>query len=483
MDTESTKKNIVQDVLPPKRTIRNIEVSLRGHGSSQKSTADIFKKNIISKKKDDADFAPAKPKEKFTRSVNIRKPQKEEAPLVIIGKNPPPPPKIPSYLYQYDIPKKKSKKVLYISTIILCIVLAFGVSVLFKSAEIKISPKTLSQTFSENFTAKKDTTGSDLGYQIVTISKEMDQAVTATQDQKIIKKAQGRIIVYNTGSASQKLILGARFQTPEGLLFKSTSVVTVPGSSIKSGKSIAGSVEVPVEANAPGPTYNIGLKDFTLPGLKGDAKYTQIYARSKTGMTGGFIGTQKVVSADVLSSVDVTLENSLKQSLSKDIVSQIPSNFVLYTGGLSYTFDPSVEINSATSSAVLRKKATASAVIFDKGTLARAIIAQVIPHSVNDVIKITNLDSFIFSYPASTTPDLSTADNLNFNLSGKANFVWVFDENKLKSDLLGLPRDKATQLISTYTSVREAWVTIKPFWNNTIPTEIQKVTVVNTLPQ
>ena len=140
-----------------------------------------------------------------------------------------------------------------------------------------------------------------------------------------------------------------------------------------------------------------------------------------------------------------------------------------------------MQITSASSTAVLRKKATATAVIFDKGALARAIVSQVIPDAVNDVVKITNLESFQFSYPNTPSLDLNSNSPINFNLSGEAQFVWVFDENKLKSDLLGLSKSDVNTLIASYPAISEAWIKTQPFWNQTIPKDPAKVTFINTL--
>ena len=72
-------------------------------------------------------------------------------------------------------------------------------------------------------------------------------------------------------------------------------------------------------------------------------KYTKIFARSKTEMTGGFSGMQKVVSKETMDNSDKELEELLKKSLSMDIVSQIPENFVLYENSVSYNLEPTTQ--------------------------------------------------------------------------------------------------------------------------------------------
>ncbi len=460
-------KNIVQDVIPPKKSIRNVKINSR------------------------EEVQETIPKKSFPRITrDISKPKVEEIKPTYVkptetllgGRPPVVPPNNISYKYEFDKPKKKSKKILYSSVFVLVLLGAFGVSAFFKSAKITVTPKNQVLALSDNFSAKKDVTGSALGFQVVTVSKEVEKTAQASGESMVNKKAKGTIVIYNTyGEEAQKLVATTRFQTPEGLIFRLINPVTVPGTSLKSGKTVAGSVEAEVEADKAGAEYNVSFKDFTIPGFKGDPKYTKIYARSKTEMTGGFSGMQKTVSQDLLNQSEKDLEVSLKSALSKDITTQIPADFVLYPSSLTYKIDPVNQNNDSSGNAVLKKRGSASGVIFDKGLLSRAILAKIIPNSVNETIKITNLDSLSFEYSSSTPSDVNNVTSISFSLKGSPQLVWVVDENKIKSELLGLSKNEAKNVISKYTTIKEAWVETQPFWNSTIPASPDKVTILNTL--
>ncbi len=392
----------------------------------------------------------------------------------------------PAYSYEYDEPKKSSKKTLYFALLVLLLAVGFGVSAFFKSAEIRIAPRQESHALGTTFTAKKDGSGMSLGFQVVTISKDIEKKVEATGEQRVEKKAQGTVVLYNNFSAqSQKLVATTRLQTPEGLIFRLVQAVTIPG---KQGAT-PGQVTATVVADAVGSTYNVGLKDFTIPGFKGTTKSALIYARSKTSMTGGFSGMQKIVATEVLATSDTQMTASLKASLTSDITAQIPANFILYPDDVSFTFEPLTQVTvpdsgtSATSSAVLHKKGTMNAIIFDRTALSRAIMAEALSTTSSESIRITNLDSLQFAYATSTSgvSDRTTASTISFTLSGTPNFVWVFDENKLKTKLLGVSKTRAHDIVSTYPAVKEVWITTKPFWYGTIPSDPKKVTIVNTL--
>lgn len=459
------KKNIVQDVVPPKKSIRNIKIS------SKKETVKESKVNSY------VEETPTPPRDPFVRSVPLQAPMRIEPSL------PPTPPKFTepspsSYKYEYNDTKKKSRKWLYFFIFVLILVGAFGLSTFFKSAEIKISPKQENKPLSGNFVARRDAV-TGLGFQTVTVTKDIEKTVPATGEEKVDRKSTGKIVIYNNyNSQPQKLVATTRFQTPEGLIFRLVEPASVPGKTVKDGKSVAGEVEVTVEADKPGVSYNIGLKDFTIPGLKGDPKYTAIYARSKTDMTGGFSGMQKIVSKEALASAEGEMKASLENVLLNDVSAQIPANFISYKEGISYELDPIVQVpGSTTADVVLRKKGKATAIIFDRVMLTKSILDETLQGVESETVKIANLSNLSFKLASSSR---ETDKQVSFSLSGDVNFVWTFDENKLKNDLLGLSKKSALVIISKYPSINEAWVETKPFWNQTIPNDLQKVTLINT---
>jgi hypothetical protein len=469
------RKNVTNDIVPAKKTIRDIELPSR-----IKETTDISKKIPKYGPKDDP----------FTRPVTINtpkiEPEEEIAPIRIEPTvKAPVPPVPPQFSYPHHESGGSKKKYLYIFGVIAVLVAAFAVSTFFKSATVTITPIQQDKTINETFSAKKDVTSNGLSYQVVTVTKDIETSVDPkdiTSEQKVERKAKGTIVIYNNfGPAEQKLVATTRFQTPEGLIYRLVNAVTVPGKTTKDGKSIPGSVEAEVVADAAGPNYNVGLKDFTIPGLKSDqAKYKEMYARSKTEMTGGFSGMEKVVTKDVLQKAESEMENSLKTVLSKDITSQIPADYILFKESLSYKFEPSSTSNGSNGLPAIKKKGVASAIIFDRKQLTKAVLTKVLPDANSDLIKITNLDDLVFAFQADAT-NTATVTSINFSLTGDADFVWVVDELKLKNDLLGLSKTNANSVMSAYPSIKEAWVMTKPFWNNRIPTDPKQVTIVNSL--
>lgn len=465
------KKNITQDIVPPKKTIRDVELPSRSRDEAKKASKFTTREDP------------------FTRPVSIHTPKNTQTvhdePIRIDRAEKVEETPTDNYKYEYHEPKKTGKKFIFIFAGVAVLALAFGVSAMFKSATITVSPLVQTKTLDESFTAKKDIGSNSLNFQVVTVTKDLEKAIDPkdiTSEQKVERKAKGTIIIYNNfGVAPQKLVATTRFQTPEGLIFRLVNPTTVPGKYTKDGKMLPGSVEAEVVADQSGPTYNVGLKDFTVPGLKTDpAKYKTIYARSKSEMTGGFSGVEKTVTKDVLLKAEKEMEETLKANLSKDVVAQIPGDFVLFQNSLSYKFDPAVTVTTSAGTTVAKKKGVVSAIIFDKKALTKAVLVKVLPDANPDIIKITNLDSLAFNF-ATSTPLGSSLSTINFSLKGEANFVWVIDEARLKNDLLGLSKSNANTIMTAYPSIKEAWVLTRPFWNTKIPSDPKKVTIINNL--
>lgn len=457
MKNEPTKKNIVQDVVPGKRSIRNIELPNRRRPQTSSK--------VSSRETTDSE-------EEFTRPVSIKKEVVKQKDIDNTSD---------SYSYEYEDNNPKSyKKLLYLATTIAVLVLAFGVSAFFKKAVITITPHSKVVSLDASFKAEKDSTGSTLGFQVVSVTKEVQKDLEASGDENVSIKSKGTITIFNNTSQSQRLIATTRFETPEGLIYRIPNAITVPARTVKDGKTVPGSIDSIVEADQPGDKYNVGLKDFKIPGFKGDPKYDQIYGRSKSEMTGGFQGIRKVVSDELLSSANVQLENDLKNSLSSEIKSQIPNNFVLYDSGVSYEFSPMSQGETTGSNALIKKRGTAYAFIFDKAALTREIVNNLIPESAEDNIRISNLNNLDFSFTGSIL-DAEKVGVLNFKLSGQPEFVWVFDDNSLLSDMSGLSKSDVKQVISRYPAIKEAYIETYPFWNRSVPQNVDKIEIINTL--
>ncbi len=164
---------------------------------------------------------------------------------------------------------------------------------------------------------------------IMEFEEEVAESFDATGTKNVSnKKAKGKITIYNEFSSSpQPLVATTRFLSDNQKIFRLVEGVTVPGTT-KVGEEIKpGVLEAEVIADESGEDYNIVPSNFTIPGFKnsGNEKYTKIYAKSSTAMTGGGNSneTAKVVSdkdiSDAKDKISLVINNLIKKKIKESV--------------------------------------------------------------------------------------------------------------------------------------------------------------------
>lgn len=450
-------KKIVQDVLPREtKSIRNIPISNRRQSTYTQSSEIVPPRRLDSRR-------------------TAKKVEPQEEPLADYS-TPPRPPKNP-YENNFTV-QKSSKKGLWIVTAFCVLVLAFAVSFLFVHAQVEITPKTETANLNVTLNAEKTPTDGGLGFEIVTISKESGKIVDASGEEKVEKKSSGRIVIYNKNSkTSQKLIASTRFETSQGLIYRIAEAVTIPGYTTKGSDIVPGSVVATIYADKAGESYNIGLSDFTIPGFKGDPKFTNIYARSETVMQGGFVGTVKKITPEKMSATEDSLKSQLRDQLITEVKSQIPDSFVFYPDAVSFVFELLPQSEVKDSSVKINEKGTITAVIFDKKTLNAELAKESPTQAEEGEVVVSNLSELALTLPDNTILSSASDKDIKVTIKGNAHFVWVIDEEKIKHDLMGKPKKSLSSVLSTYQSVDKAKATLRPFWKLSFPKNTDKISL------
>ncbi len=378
---------------------------------------------------------------------------------------------------------KSSMAKWWILIIIVLIGVLVSLSVFFSGAKIILEPKQEVAEFSTNLTGVRDGSGSEesgVAYSILTISNEGSRTTSNVTEKDVDKKASGEITVFNNSESSPlRLVKNTRFETPDGLIYRTPKSVVVPGRSTKEGKVIPGSVTITVYADSPGEEYNIGLVDFTIPGFKGTDRFSKFYARSKTSMIEGFSGVMKVVPDSELKQMREEIQADLTEELRGNVYSQIQENFVLYEGGIYIDFESQSNIDLGDSVQIV-EKGVLTAVLFDKKDLSNYIAKNVINLSEGGV-EILNIDELDFSIHNREYVTPWDDTSFEFRLGGLANFVWVFDEEKMKNDFAGQPKKNINSILSKYEGIKGAEVIMSPLWKMSFPKDVDKIKVERVL--
>jgi hypothetical protein len=376
-------------------------------------------------------------------------------------------------------PPKRSKKGLWVAIGISLLIIIFAILSLFNSATLAYVPKSQTLSFNNaNFTAEK-TGEAKLLYSVAKLSKDKGAEVSTTGEASVERKASGIIVVYNdAGTESQKLVENTRFETAEGLVYRIKNAITVPGRKTVNGTTQPGSLEVTVYADEAGDKYNIGLADFTLPGLAGTSRFSTIYARSKTEMIGGFVGRESVIKDQDRTQARSKLETLLKEELLSEAKAQVPKDFILFPS-LSYvTFEdlPQTEA-SGKGRVMVNLRAHLYGVMFKRNDLSNFLTSEKITLASEEAVDISSLDDLKVAFVGVAPSDLPRANEIKFTVTGEVTAIWRADEVALKADLVGKHEKDIPSILNNYPTVISATATIKPFWKNSFPSDAERISV------
>lgn len=370
-----------------------------------------------------------------------------------------------------------SKVMLWTIAVLSVFVLLFTVLSLFSQSTVTITPR--SEIFEVKLNIVADKKGG-IVFESKQINEEGKLSVKAGTEVELKKKASGTIVVYNNYSnSSQRLIKNTRFETSGGLIFRIPESIIVPGKKTVDGKILPGSVETLVYADEPGEKYNLELSDFTIPGFKGDPRYKAFYARSKTVMSGGFVGmTKKVSEADILSAEE-SIKADLRAKMVRQVIESLPKTQVVYQGGYLFEWKELPDEPDSDNSVFIRREGIMKYFVFDANSLTSTIASSSIKGYNGESVVISNLDSLIFNPKNVLDSNSFEKDSVGFSLSGRANFIWQFNEEKLKKRLAGLSLNSNNiQLIKEeFPGIVDIKAVIRPIWKRSFPINPDKINI------
>lgn len=363
-----------------------------------------------------------------------------------------------------------------IAIIALIIVLASaGALYAFSGASVTITPTSSVTNVSGNFTATYNS--GDLPYAIITVDKTVSANVPAESTETVNNPAQGTITIYNTQGSTQTLIKNTRFQSPNGLIFRIQNSVSIPGGSVSS----PGSIQATVYADSGGDQYNIGPTTFTVPGLKGTSAYTQVTAKSTDAFTGGFAGTRPSVSQATRDAQNQKSQAALATALNQAVASQLQAGYIVLPGATFISYVPVDDTAGKGNTVNVNLKGTAVAVAFPNGALAKMIAFQTLGSYSGQAVHLTDTSGLTLTptTPGTPTPDQGT---FAFSLAGKTTIEYDVDTQKIAGAVAGKDRNTAYSIIQSFPEVKQAVLTVRPFWKSSFPVDPSSIKVSTTSP-
>lgn len=387
----------------------------------------------------------------------------------------------------YKPRQRKSGKgfpyLLTISSVVVLILLFIGVSTLFSKANVLVSPKTSNlSNLNVDIPIIDEKVGNKelLNYKVLEINEASAKTLDSEKEEAVENKASGVITVYNEfNTEGQKLIQNTRFENAEGLVYRIKNSITIPGYTEAAGKKTAGSIDVEVFADQAGEKYNIGKTDFKVPGFKDQEQYDYFYAKSKTEMTGGFVGTKNTVSEETLGGTVKVLQGEITEKILSKVKEQNSDNYVYVYSPENFTFLEAKQNNASGKKVEISVSGTAKIYVVEKSALSQKVAEKGGRDYDGNPVLIKDLGTLILKIKNN---DVSTGkeiiqNNDILNVAGDASIVWQNDLEQIKKDLAGKDKKELSQIISNYPGITKASASFTLFWNSDFPKNTKKINI------
>jgi hypothetical protein len=292
-----------------------------------------------------------------------------------------------------------------------------------------------------------------------------------------ISKASGEIIVYNEFSKEpQVLIATTRFESPEGLIFRTTQRITIPGYTLdENGKIIPGTTTVSVIADGEGENYNLEPTKFTIPAFKSSPRYDKIYGISTRKFEGGGSTQVKFITSQDIAAARGKIAEYAYEKAKEEITSQMPIDMKLLDQASKIQIDK-IEVKAKEgeerSSFEATISGTFSILVFDERDIKKYLADK-------ELTPLVSNDLFSTQYQLTYSNPQISFENRTLSLHLKVNEIVVpnVDTLTFKQSIAGKDIDTLKTEILKLQGIKEVNVSIWPFWLKNLPTNLDRISI------
>lgn len=377
------------------------------------------------------------------------------------------------------ITKKFSKKLTYAIAAAFIAVVIFGIMNASQSGKVIITPQKEEITFGLQLQAvAQPTHDNQVAGTPLTVEKTISKTFSSSGEKFLEQKARGKITVYNEFSSDpQILVATTRFQTEDGLIFRTPQTVTVPGAVIQNGVLTPGTIELEIVADRAGDKYNVPAGRFSIPGFKGTEKYSKFYAQSNTPMKNGFRGNTKYATEENIKKATEEVNQLVAEALKQEIQNRVGEDNLIFEQAFSQSIIPtSGNAQEGEIGQQFRIELTGklSTMAISKDGLTSAIEKQL---NQQNTSSYRNILVDTLSYQIESPRLESDPDRLYFTLRGKVKAVAVVDQQKLLAAIAGLNAVQIREYFSQQKNIQKAQILISPFWKKSLPKNSSRIKI------
>jgi len=397
---------------------------------------------------------------------------------------PPPPPQRPvQEEYEEEFTPRRRRTSFWVwafAAVVVGVLLAIGLSYIFEGATISVTPKSQTVNAGAALQARLEAPLGALPYQTIKQDLTVSRTVPTSGEAQVQRRASGTITISNTTIVLQRLIKNTRFESANGKIYRINNSVDVPAGKKKTDGTIEpGIVDTQIFADSPGPDYNQSATTFTIPGFKGDPRFNKFTARSKGAISGGFVGTEKVVSDADLKSAQESITVELQTALDTALEDKIPEGYILVRGSARKTYEDMPRSGEPNGGAVISIKGTAVGVIVKEDQLASALLKATDQTYKGEAVRFADITKVNLMAAAPIAVDMKS--DVSFSLREPVEIFWQFDNEALKSAVIGKSTDALSGILDQFKpSIDHASVSMRPYWSSRFPKNSGDIRVIIT---
>lgn len=324
--------------------------------------------------------------------------------------------------------------------------------------------------------AAVDAAFSKIPGQLFEVSKSATAEAAATGQREVASKARVKITVANEYSSTpQTLVATTRFATPDGLVFRTLQTVSVPGSTVKEGKPVAGTVTVEAIADKPGEQYNVPAGKWTIVAFteRGDTdRAAKIYGTSAEPASGGASGPSKVVTQEDY--------DKARAEAVGNVTRQITEAFAAQQTGLRILDEAEPVLGEVTATA-RPDDAAEKTVVTAAGTLRTVAFRQSdLETLVRDAVLSRERLVVVPSQLTLTFGDVAFNDGsgvLSFSVNIAGPGYSPVDAAAIRNDIKGRNAAQVQDYFRDREGVHSATVSLRPFWVRRIPESDDRIDI------
>lgn len=353
-----------------------------------------------------------------------------------------------------------------------------------------ITIKTATSTVNTSLTPTLSTTATsvDTSTQVIPavsqqVQKPYSQQVAATGQQNNGQKATGQVMMVAQECAPN---LGTTFVVPAGTGLSANGLTFITQSDTKfdgNPKHIVGSSgscnnyeansPTNVQAQSGGSQYNISQGTFTVAG------FSNVTASVSIAIAGGTDSIQTIVQQSDIDSATQKLtsqidKNAIKTQLQQALTSA--GEFPITDSFTATNPTPTVSPAVGTQSSTVTVSETVTYTMFGaKKSDLQTLIDSTVKQQINTAKQAIQDDGF--GSTAITVPNAGTGNTLQIAMQSTSVIGPQLNLNSLKQQVVGLKAGAVQTLIEADPGVQGVSVKFSPFWVDTVPKHLNKITI------